>query len=139
MSSLSAVSRRLFASARSRILASYLVLLLFSTIVGTVALRQVLLGRAGERVDDALVQETEEFRQLARTGRDPRTGRRVGDDVRKIFDVFLLRNVPAEREAFYTFVNGRPYRERYAPSFTPVRVPEIDAVAKVRDARGGEA
>jgi two-component system, OmpR family, sensor kinase len=130
---------RLFASARSRILASYLVLLLFSTIVGTVALRQVLLSRAGERVDDALVQESEEFRRLAKDGRDPRTSRPFGDDVRAIFDVFLSRNVPAQREAFFTFFRGRPYREAYEPSFPPVRVPEIDAAASVRAPTEGEA
>src|SRR5918997_3645405 len=107
--------RRFFSSARARILASYLILLLFSTAVGTIVLREVLLARAGERVDDALVQETREFRRLARDGRDPRTGRPFGDDVRAIFDVFLSRNVPGEGEAFYTFVAGQPYREAFEP------------------------
>ncbi len=130
---------RLFASARSRILASYLVLLLFSTIVGTVALRQVLLARTGERVDDALVQETQEFRRLAERGRDPRTAEPFGNDVRAIFEVFLARNVPAEREAFYTFVNGRSYRETFDPSIPEVRVPEIDAFASTTRTDGGEA
>src|SRR5687767_10819781 len=96
--------RRFFASARVRILASYLVLLLFSTVVGTIVLREVLLARTGERVHDALVQETEEFRRLARDGRDPRTGDPFGTDVRALFDVFLARNVPGEGEAFYGYV-----------------------------------
>jgi len=129
---------RLFASARSRILASYLVLLLFSTVVGTVALRQVLLARTGERVDDALVQETQEFRRLAQEGRDPRTGDPFGDNVRAIFDVFLARNVPAEREAFYTFVNGRPHRETFDPSLPEVRVAEIDSLASTTRSDAGE-
>ena len=129
---------RLFASARSRILASYLVLLLFSTVLGTVALRQVLLSRAGERVDDALVQEASEFRRLARDGRDPRNGRPFGNDIRAIFEVFLQRNVPAEREAFYTYVGGRAYRETFAPDLPNVRVPEIDALASTRESDGGE-
>jgi signal transduction histidine kinase len=129
---------RLFSSARSRILASYLVLLLFSTVLSTVALRQVLLSRAGERVDDALVQESEEFRRLAGDGRDPNTGRPFGNDIRAIFEVFLQRNVPAEREAFYTFVRGRPYLETFAPDLPNVRVPEIDALASTRESQGGE-
>ena len=133
------MSRRLFASARARILASYLVLLLFSTVVSTIALRQVLQSRAGERVDDALVQETEEFRRLARDGRNPTTGRPFGDDIRAIFDVFLSRNVPGEGEAFHTFVNGRPYRERFAPGVENIRVAEIDARASIDEASGGEA
>src|SRR5918998_2681832 len=118
---------RFFASARVRILASYLVLLLFSTVVGTIVLREVLLARAGERVDDALVQETQEFRRLAADGRDPRTGEPFGDDVRAIFEVFLSRNVPGEGEAFYTYVGGEPHDTTFAPSLEPVRVPEIDA------------
>ncbi len=89
--------RRLLASARARILVFYLVLLLFSTVVGAIALREVLTARAGDRVDEALVQETEEFRSLAR-GSDPRTGEPFGDDVRA-----HLRRVPLAQ---------RPRRER---------------------------
>jgi signal transduction histidine kinase len=131
--------RRLLASARARILASYLILLLFSTVVSIVALREVLLARAGERVDDALVQETEEFRRLARDGRDPRTGEPFGDDVRAIFDVFLARNVPAEREAFYTYVDGDLHEARFAAGLRELRIEEIDALALTTTVRRGEA
>ena len=64
---------------------------------------------AGERVDGALVQEVDEFRALADDGRNPLTGEPFGGDVRSLFDVFLLRNVPIEGEAIFTFVDGRPY------------------------------
>jgi signal transduction histidine kinase len=130
--------RRFFASARVRILASYLVLLLFSTVVGTIVLREVLLARADERVDDALVQETEEFSRLALDGRDPRTGKPFGNDVRAIFDVFLSRNVPGESEAFYTYIGGDPYASRFAPSLEPVRIPAIDALGATPSTRRGE-
>jgi signal transduction histidine kinase len=130
--------RRFFASARARILASYLILLLFSTVVGTIVLREVLLARAGERVDDALVQETEEFRRLAQDGRNPRTGDPFGDDVRAIFRVFLSRNVPGEREAFYTYADGEPHDERYAPSVEQERLAPIDALAGTATTRRGE-
>jgi two-component system, OmpR family, sensor kinase len=131
--------RRIFASARARILASYLILLLFSTVVSIVALREVLLARAGERVDDALVQETEEFRRLARDGRDPRTGRPFGNNVRAIFRVFLDRNVPGEREAFYTYVAGDLYDTRFAPGLRRLRISEIDALALSTTVQRGEA
>jgi two-component system, OmpR family, sensor kinase len=121
--------RNVLGSARVRILASYLILLLFSALVGGVALRSVLLARAGERVDDALVQETEEFRTLADMGRNPRTGRPFGDDVQAIFNVFLSRNVPAQGEAFFTFVGGRPHRETYAPGVDAPTVTQIAAAA----------
>src|SRR5918999_689654 len=129
--------RRFFSSARARILASYLILLLFSTAVGTVVLREVLLARAGERVDDALVQEIEEFRNLA-GGRNPETAERFGNDVKAIFDVFLERNVPAEAEAFYTFVNGDDYDARYAPGVEERRLGPIDALSTIPDTRRGE-
>jgi signal transduction histidine kinase len=127
---------RVIASARARILASYLILLLFSTVVGLVALREVLLARAGERVDDALVQETEEFRRLARVGRDPRTGQPFGGDVRAIFDVFLSRNVPGEGEAFFTFVGGRLYDTSFAPRVRSLRLPDVERLADAGS--GGE-
>ena len=130
--------RRLFASPRARILASYLVLLLFSTVVGTIVLREVLLTRAGERVDDALVQETEEFGRLARDGRNPRTGKPFGNDVRAIFDVFLSRNVPGEGEAFYTYAGGDLHERNVVRSLEPVRIPEIDAHGDTPITRRGE-
>ncbi len=65
--------------------------------------------RLDDRIDEALVQEAEEFRRLAR-GRDPLTGQPFGSDVRRIFNVYLDRNVPSEGEALITLVDGRPYR-----------------------------
>jgi two-component system, OmpR family, sensor kinase len=130
--------RRLFSSARARILASYLILLLFSTAVGTIVLREVLLARAGERVDDALVQETQEFKRLAEDGRNPETGQPFGLDVGAIFDVFLDRNVPAESEAFYTFFDGADHDERFAPSLEERRLAQIDALAGTTVPRRGE-
>lgn len=129
--------RRFFASARARILASYLILLLFSTAVGTIVLREVLLARAGERVDDALVQEIDEFRNLA-GGRNPITAEPFGTDARAIFDVFLDRNVPGEAEAFFTFVDGIPYDENYAPGLEERRHDDIDELANTTTNRRGE-
>ena len=125
-------------SARVRILASYLILLLFSTIVGGIALRSVLLARAGERVDDALVQETREFRQLADKGRDPQTGDPFGDDIERIFDVFLGRNIPGEGEAFFTFVNGDLYRFNAPGRVRSLRIPEQEGLADTIRTRSGE-
>jgi two-component system, OmpR family, sensor kinase len=126
------------ASARTRILASYVVLLLFSTVVGYVALRQVLVTRAGDRVDDALVQESREFRRLAREGRDPRTGRAFGDRLKPIFDVYLARNVPSEREIFYTFLDDRPYLKSASPRLRSRELPGIEQLGRVTRSTSGE-
>jgi two-component system, OmpR family, sensor kinase len=130
--------RRFFSSARARILASYLILLLFSTAVGTIVLREVLLARAGERVDDALVQEIDEFRRLASVGQNPETAEPFGDDIGAIFDVFLERNVPAEAETFYTYVDGQDYDESWAPGLEERRLGPIDRLASISTARRGE-
>jgi signal transduction histidine kinase len=94
---------------RTRVLLAFVVLLALSTVASTLALRQILLARAGERVEQALVQEVDEFEALARIGRDPRTGRPFGSDVRALFDVFLQRNVVIAGEAVFTFVDGEPF------------------------------
>jgi two-component system, OmpR family, sensor kinase len=104
--------RRLLSGARTRVLLAFVVLLALSTLASTLALRQILLARAGERVDQALVQEVDEFRRLVDQGRNPLTGERFGSDVESLFDVFLQRNVPSETEAIFTFVDGRPYQSR---------------------------
>jgi signal transduction histidine kinase len=131
--------QRVLNSARARILASYVILLLFSTVVSILALREVLLARAGERVDDALVQEVEEFRRLAEDGRNPTTGEPFGDDLRAIFDVFLSRNVPGQSEAFYSYVGGDLYRPAFGPGLRRLRVTEIDELALARNVQRGEA
>lgn len=96
-------------SARARILASYLVLLAFSTFASVVAIREILLIRLDTRVDASLVREAEELRRLA-GGRDPLTGRPFGTNVRRVFDAYLSLNVPGEDEALVTLVDGKPYR-----------------------------
>jgi two-component system OmpR family sensor kinase len=129
---------RFFASARARILASYVILLIFSTVVGTIVLREVLVARAGERVDDALVQETAEFRQLAENGRNPDTAKPFGNDVRAIFEVFLERNVPGEDEAFFAYADGELWADNFAPSLEEIRIEEIEALASTPVTARGE-
>ncbi len=101
--------RRAIRGTRTRILATYLVLLAFSSVVSVLAIRQILVVRTAERVDSALTQEVEEFRRLAVNGIDPATSRRFGDDLRGLFDLYFRRTVPGEGEAILAFVDGRLY------------------------------
>lgn len=118
------------AGARTRVLLAYVALLALSTIASTLALRQILLARAGDRVEGALVQEVDEFRKLVRDGRNPLTGEPFGGDVEALFDVFVLRNVPSEGEAIFTFVDGRPYKSTDDPPSRRLlgRVIELGAI-----------
>jgi signal transduction histidine kinase len=86
----------------------YVVLLAVALVVAALVTRQVLLARLDAEIDASLAQEVEELRILA-GGVDPVTGQPFGDDLARIFDTFLARNVPIRGEAFYTVLGGRPY------------------------------
>jgi signal transduction histidine kinase len=105
-------------SLRARILAYVVGLLAIATVLSVVVTYAVLDIRLSNRIDAELGQEAAELRRLA-DGRDPRTGRPFGPDVRRIFAVFLQRNVPSRNEALIaivgesTFARSRavaPYR-----------------------------
>ena len=93
---------RIRSSARTRIVLSVLALLAVSTAVSTLALRQILLARVDDRIEAGLAQEVAEFRRLAE-----QTGL---TDVQQLFDQFLVRDIPDDGEASFTFVGERPYR-----------------------------
>jgi two-component system, OmpR family, sensor kinase len=100
-------------SARTRILASYVILLALSAVLAIVALRQVLIIRLDDQVRDALEQEMRELDRLLADGRDPQTGNPF-TSLQALFDVYLARNVPAHDEAMLAFVEGEFYRSAVA-------------------------
>jgi signal transduction histidine kinase len=106
-----ALVRRLLGGARTRVLLAFVVLLAFSTALSVLAIRQLLLVRAGDRVDAALTQEVQEFRTLVQ-GRNPRTGELFRGDLPAIFDTYLQRNVPGAGETVIAIVDGRVHDRR---------------------------
>ena len=110
--------RRVLWGLRARILFWSIGSLIVAVAAGVLVVRQASLVQLDNRIDDALVQEADELRSLSR-GRDPLTGERFEDDVRRIFEVFLDRNVPARNEAYLAFVGGRliDRRDAVARSF----------------------
>jgi signal transduction histidine kinase len=96
-------------SLRARILAYVVGLLAVATALFVAVTYTVLEIRLDNRIDAELAQEAAELRRLA-DGRDPRTGEPFGSDVRRIFDVFLDRNVPSRNEALITIIGGDPYK-----------------------------
>lgn len=97
-----------FSSLRARVLFWFVGLLAVATIASVLVAREVLLGQLDERIEAELVQESEELRDLA-TGNDPETGEPFRGSVRRIFEVFIDRNIPLENEALLTFVEGEPF------------------------------
>jgi two-component system, OmpR family, sensor kinase len=101
--------RKALTGIRVRVVAGYVALLAVALVTGLLITRQLLVSRLESQVEDDLAQEVEEFRRLA-TGNNPSTGEPFGSDAAAIFDTFLARNVPFDGEAFFTVVDGRPYR-----------------------------
>jgi two-component system OmpR family sensor kinase len=98
----------LLRGARTRILAAFVILLAFSTLLSVLAIRQLLIVRTADRVDAALTQEVDEFRTLVR-GNDPNTGDPFAGRLNRIFDVYFDRNVPGSGETLIAYLDGRRY------------------------------
>jgi two-component system, OmpR family, sensor kinase len=98
-------------STRSRMVATYLVLLVIAGAVAVLGIRQVLVVRLDNRIGAALEQEVLEIRNLIANGRDPLTGEPF-DSLVRAFDVFMDRNVPSVEEAFVTVIDGNLHRDR---------------------------
>jgi two-component system, OmpR family, sensor kinase len=107
-------------SARARILASYVVLLALSAVVSILAIRQVLIVRLDDQVNDSLDQEMVELDNL-RAGIDPETGQPFAS-LRRLFDIYFARNAPGDDEAMLAFVDGNLYQSSLA-HFPLDRVP----------------
>jgi signal transduction histidine kinase len=104
---------------RSRILIWYVVLMSAAIVASVLVVRRVLTVQVDRRIDAALQQEIEELRRLA-GGRDPVSGELFRGDVRRIFDVFLRRNIPVRNETYVTFLDGVPHLRR--PEDVPYRL-----------------
>jgi signal transduction histidine kinase len=114
--------RRVRFGLRARIILVHVGLLAFAVLASVLVARQALLVRLEERIDAELVQEVSELKTLAR-GEDPSTGERFGENVRRLFRVFLERNIPSRHEVVITFVDGKPF-ERSPLRAEPYRLDE---------------
>ncbi len=94
---------------RGRVLGSFVLFVAAATMGGLVLQRTVLLDQLDGEVTASLEQERDELEALA-SGRNPETGAPFEGDVEAIFETFLRRNLPGEGEAYFAFVDGRPYR-----------------------------
>jgi signal transduction histidine kinase len=110
---------------RVRLLAWFVVLLALATAASVLVVDQILLRRLDQRINGALVQEAKEVRKLSR-GNDPETGEPFSGRVRKIFTVFLQRNIPSRNEAIITFVGGELFlRSRQVVPYRLDRDPDL--------------
>jgi len=92
---------------RTRVLASFFVLLVVSTAVSLFVLRQVLISRIDDDVRATLEAQVDSLRSLAAKGTDP-SGRPLEGDLQKIFEVYLERERAPDDGFLSTFINGKP-------------------------------
>jgi signal transduction histidine kinase len=116
-----AAARRFRMGLRARMLFAHVGLLAIAVVASVLVARQLLLVRLEERIDHELEQEVSEFRILAQ-GRDPQTGEPFGADVRRVFQVFLRRNLPTRNEVIVTYVGGRPFERSSTLRAPPYRL-----------------
>ncbi len=109
---------RRVASARTRILGWYVLLLAVALAAALLLQRSFLLSQVNADADQGLDQEVGELRQLVEVGVDPETGEPFGGELARIFETFLQRNVPLAGEAVFTILDGQPYvRDRAGDVF----------------------
>jgi two-component system OmpR family sensor kinase len=99
-------ARTVLGGLRLRLLWWFVLVLAVATVGSALVARQILQQRLDARIDADLIQEISEVQRLA-GGNDPETGEPFGDDVARIFEVALDRNVPARSEVILTFVDGQ--------------------------------
>jgi signal transduction histidine kinase len=109
-------------SARARMFALFVPLLIVAGALFVITIRAVMIARVDQRVSEALAQEVEEVGLLIGQGTDPETGEQFAD-LSRAFDVYFERNVPSVQEAHVAFVGDELYRERLR-SFPVASLPE---------------
>jgi two-component system OmpR family sensor kinase len=107
-------ARRLLGSVRVRLLLSYVALLALAAVISVFVVRQVLLVRLDDRVQDNLQQEVDEFQRLAEEGVDPETGEPLRESPNRLFTLYLERNIPGEGEELVTIPRHGQARYRYS-------------------------
>ena len=109
--------RKVLFGTRTRILGWCIFLIAVSDVVSILAIRQTLFTRLEKRIHKSLTQEVEEFRQLVREGKDPKTGKSFGNDVDALFKLFLSRNIPDDDEFLLAILDGE--LDRSSPRAVP--------------------
>lgn len=116
---------------RTRVLLSFLVLLILSTAASLVVLREVLISRIDDDVRNSLMADVAELAELSREGADPETGRPFNGMVARVFDGYLRGRPLTPDSAVVAFVGGKPYAELAAGSELDPLVTAVRDVSRV--------
>jgi signal transduction histidine kinase len=134
--------RPLLGDVRTRVLASFFILLVVSTAVSLLVLRQVLISRIGNDVRETLTAQVEPLRTIAATGMDPETGKPLNGDLEKIFAAYLGQERAADDGFLATFIGGESGDAEPADTQLPAELADLSSIdAPVTDRvslQGGE-
>lgn len=133
----------LLGDVRTRVLVSFFILLVVSTAVSLLVLRQVLISRIGNDVRETLTAQVEPLRSIAATGTDPETGEPLDGDLEKIFAAYLQRERAADDGFLATFIEGERFRSEPAGTELPENLSALASVTEPASERisitgGGE-
>jgi two-component system, OmpR family, sensor kinase len=117
--------RPLLAGVRTRVLISFLALLVVSTAASVLVLRQVLMSRIGDRVEQQLTADVEPLRSM------------TGKPVDELFASFLAR-VPAPNDGGYiAFIDGQRVDVKLAGESERPLLPAFDDLRSIRNPTSG--
>jgi two-component system OmpR family sensor kinase len=126
--------RPLLGDVRTRVLISFLILLVVSTAASLLVLREVLFSRIGGEVHERLTEQVDEFRLLSEADVDPQTGERLRGDLESLFSIFLDRERPLEDGSLQAYIDGEPFDESPAGA----QLASFDSLAETDEPISGE-
>jgi signal transduction histidine kinase len=130
--------RVLIRGMRTRVLVSFLVLLLVSTAASVLVLRTVLISRIDDQVTEALTRETDELSEISQEGRDPATGKPFNGDLRRIFNAYIGQTTAAEGAAVIAIVDDETYRIESGAGANSGLTQALAGLGQVREPSDGE-
>lgn len=126
----------LLSGVRTRVLVSFIALLVASTAASVAVLREVLLSRIDDEVERELTRELVPLQALSQQG-DPRTGRPFAG-VEPLLDAFTRRTQPPVDGAFVGFTGGSLYRVRSALPDDAGIAAALAGLAQTTEPRSGD-
>ena len=116
------VRRSPLAGVRTRVLVSFLALLILSTAASVLVLREVLMSRIGDQVERELLPHVDSLRALSESGQ-PGTDGEPFTGIEPLFDAYLMQTAAPSDGALVTFVGDQFYKAEAA-------TPEAEALAQ---------
>ncbi len=115
---------------RTRVLASFFVLLVVSTAVSLLVLRQVLISRIGNDVQEALTEQVGRLGSIAQAGQDPETGKPFNGNLDEIFASYMGQERAPDDGFLATFIEGQPSQTEPAGAVLPGSLAALASVTE---------